>query len=168
MIMPGMRKPARRRNRGIRPYIHSSIHGCAFSDYKTWADVAHWAAKSFHPEKVTEELYKKIMRIHDERPPTNGEFSVSPIVQDDIRYLGSKMESIPINPPTQLFCPRPTVIARTRRSFSALFSGFRWGDARQCSSAAVFKGCEAFIATRCFLITQLCGSFSMERPIMLM
>ena len=65
---------------------YASAH---FTDYKSWAEVANWAEKSFHPEKLTEALYQKIIRIRDES--TSDEQRVLKalqFVQDDIRYLG--------------------------------------------------------------------------------
>jgi len=60
-----------------------------FSDYKSWADVANWAEKSFHPEKLTEALYQRIMRIRDENTSSEQRvLKALQFVQDDIRYLG--------------------------------------------------------------------------------
>ena len=60
-----------------------------FSDYKTWADVANWAAKSFRAETVSEELHKKILQIRDDNA-TEEQRVVKALqfVQDEIRYLG--------------------------------------------------------------------------------
>jgi len=60
-----------------------------FSDYKTWADVANWAEKSFRSETVSEELHQKIMRIRQDNA-TDEQRVVKALefVQDEIRYLG--------------------------------------------------------------------------------
>ncbi len=65
---------------------YASVH---FSDYKNWREVAKWAEKSFHPERVSESLYQKIIKIRDESQ-TNDERVLNALqfVQDDIRYLG--------------------------------------------------------------------------------
>ena len=53
------------------------------------ADVANWAGKSFHREKVTEELYRKIMRMRDDNATDEQRvLKALQFVQDDIRYLG--------------------------------------------------------------------------------
>jgi hypothetical protein len=60
-----------------------------FSDFRTWADVAIWAGKSFHAETVSEELYQKAMTWRNEKI-TDEQRVVKALqfVQDDIRYLG--------------------------------------------------------------------------------
>jgi len=70
----------------VSVYPYTLVH---FSDYKSWADVANWAIKSFHPERVTEVLYQKIMRIRDENATDEQRvLKALEFVQDDIRYLG--------------------------------------------------------------------------------
>ena len=60
-----------------------------FSDFRTWMDVANWAANSFQPENVSEELYQKAMAWRNEKI-TDEQRVVKALqfVQDDIRYLG--------------------------------------------------------------------------------
>jgi hypothetical protein len=61
-----------------------------FSDFRTWADVAKWAGKSFQPpETVSGELYRKATAWRNETI-TDEQRVVKALqfVQDDIRYLG--------------------------------------------------------------------------------
>src|SRR6185503_4041090 len=60
-----------------------------FSDYKTWADVASWAEKSFRPETVSEELHQKIKRLRDDNATDEQRvLKALQFIQDEIRYLG--------------------------------------------------------------------------------
>jgi len=81
-----------RRGEQIEDFVPASTlqYTCVhFSDYKTWVDVANWAGKSFHREKVTEELYRKIMRMRDDNATDEQRvLKALQFVQDDIRYLG--------------------------------------------------------------------------------
>lgn len=117
-----------------------------FSDYRNWADVANWAVKSFQPERVTEELYQKIIRIRDENATDEQRIlKALEFVQDDIRYLGIE-NGINSHQPTD-----PSVV------FSR-----RYGDCKDkallfCTILRFFEGVDAspvLVSTRFKRLTQ--------------
>jgi hypothetical protein len=60
-----------------------------FSDFRSWADVADWASKSFEPTNCSDELLEKVLAWRDEKV-FNEQRVIEAVqfVQDDIRYLG--------------------------------------------------------------------------------
>lgn len=60
-----------------------------FSDFSTWKEVADWADKSFEPQAISQELYKKAIALRDANSSDAQRVAAAlQFVQDDIRYLG--------------------------------------------------------------------------------
>lgn len=76
----------------IEPYLPTSALQYAmvqFTDFRTWADVAEWADKSFEPTNCTVELYQKAMAWKSENVSDEQRVvEALQYVQDNIRYLG--------------------------------------------------------------------------------